>query len=273
MAKIIFDERYYYDCDNLEYFKSTIKFIKKYLDVETLLPYSEYTSNNTFNNMKIIIDGMIADIDNIEVVLIDTLMCPQYNHESLKSLNISENYLKLIGYYLSLQEDIIFISIENLDTNAIKKIDNIYIFNHIYKEFDSCFAEFVSENKYIKNIVNPTKSNPLPNFDLCKDYKERQDTLMIGKDVKSLQSLYYSIGREVIKRNKYKTNQHVSSLNPSVYGDIFSFDCSKTIYSSVDIEKGAVEIFNYRGKHQDEYTYYGQPRDKQDNEKHHDINV
>lgn len=273
MAKIIFDERFYYDCDNLDYFKTTIKFIKNYFDVETLLPYSVCSSNGTFNNMKIVIDGMIADIDNIKIVVVDELKCPKYNNESLASLNISENYLKVIGYYLSLQEDIIFISIENLKAYAIKKIDNIFILNHVYKEFDSCFAEFVSENKYIKNIVNPTKSNPLPNSDLCKDYKERQDELMAGKDVKTLQSLYYSIGCEVIKRNKYKTNQHVSSLNPSVYGDIFSFDCSKTIYSSVDIEKGAVEIFNHRGKHQDEYTYIGKPRDKQDKEKHHDINV
>lgn len=273
MARILFDERFYYDCDNLNYFKTTIKFIKNYLDVKTLLPCSTCPANNTFNNMKVIIDGMITDIDNIEIVIVDELKCQKYNHESLRSLNISENYLKIIGYYLSLQEDIIFISIENIDTSALKRIGNIFIINHVYKEFDSCFAEFVSENRYIKNIINPTKSNPLPNFDLCKDYKGRQDVLMVGKDVKSLQSLYYSIGQEVIKRNKYKTNQHVSSLNPGVYGDIFSFDCSKTIYSSVDIEKGAIEIFNHRGKHQDEYTYDGKPRDKQDNETHHDINV
>lgn len=270
MAKILFDEKFYY-CDNLDYFEDAIKFVKTYFDVKTLLLCYECQENSTFNNMRIIIDSLISDIDDIEIIMVDNFSSCEY--DDLMVLNIDTQYLKIIKHYSQLNEDIIFISIENLDAFALKRIGNVYIINHVYKEIDSCFSDFVSENRYVKNIIKPTKNKPLPNSDLCQLYKQRQNDLMPKKNKDELQALYYSVGKEVIKRNGYKTNQHVSSLNPSVFGGIFSYDTSKTIYSSVDIEKGAIEIFNYRGKHQDEYTYTGEPRDKQDNKKHHDIKV
>lgn len=271
MAKIIFDERFYYS-ENIIYFNQTINFVKSYFDIETLLFYSTNCSNSTFNNIKIIIDGKIASIDNIRLINLEEISLPEYTIKELDFFNFSKSYKNIINYFCR-DDDVIIISIENLDPLALKRADNIFILNHIYKEVNSCFAEFVLENRYVKNILSPTKKEPLPNSDLCKLYKERQDELVYGKNIKELQALYYSIGEEVLKRNSYKVNQHVTSLNLGVYGNIYSYNSSKEIFSSVDIENGAIEIFNHKGIHQDEYTYEGKPQNKQDKKGKHNINV
>lgn len=274
MAIILFDEIFFNDKGyqiNKNYFKILLEFIKKYssLDVALFLPncdISDVWSNNT------IIAHLTREIQKTGHFSIYNANEVTNSELTFEVFNFSKNFIdKIVFLHNQNNEIIIFLSLENHKKDIKLLNDYIYLMNNIENEVDSNFS-YLIQNGYI-NIIEPTINNPLPNKIFCNKFKKYQDEIVKGESVKVRQSLYYKIASEVIKRNGYITNQHISSLNPSVFGDIFSYENSDIIYASVDIEHGAIEVFDKIGKHQDEYTYEGVSQDKQDKNGYHDINV
>ena len=126
------------------------------------------------------------------------------------------------------------------------------------------------------NIIDPTLSSPFPNVDLCNEYTQLLNKKCFNESRSFRIPYYLEIGTEVIKRNKYIYNSRVTKLNNNSGNirNIYSlYNGNKTIFASIDVETGSIEICNYRGKHQDEYSYDNTPHNKQDTTGNHDIIV
>lgn len=275
MAKILFDEKFWNDFTSIEYFKQVILFVNKYFDIDTVIFRPNCTlGNGSYRNMFFNLDLQMLKIKNLKLVDSSSLSNIHENNCIFNELEFSKIFLKQIEYLEQQQECVIIVASEYYHNKDIKKInDCIFIINNVYTELDSNISYFILEDKYIKNIIIPSKDNPLPNVDLCKKYKSLQDELVKGKSKKERQAIYYRIGKEVLSRNLHKDDKKITLLNPSVYGGVTSIMSKKNIFSSVDIEHGAIEIFSDRGKHIDEYDYIGTPQNKCDKKGEHNINV
>lgn len=98
-----------------------------------------------------------------------------------------------------------------------------------------------------------------------------QDELTLGESDKK--PIYLKIGAEVAARNGYVRADKIAKLNRNGIRHIFKYEGEDTIYISIDVEHGAIEVFNSKGKHQGEYGYKGELLSSSDKEGKHDIMV
>lgn len=279
MAKILLDESFYYRNNADNYIYQIIDFISTYFedDIALFHPYCNTGNLWMLQNeiatieKKIIKTGKyyICDENLIEPIeFLNDISKLEYKPEFMGKINyIKENFDNVI----------LFTSPEKHRLNIKRPCEHVYIVNHIMNETNSNIAFFIINDLFMfNNIVEPNLESPLPNINLCKEYYNYLTEQCKDKDKSSRTPLYLEIGSEVLQRNKYEYDSRATGLNKNsgVIRNIYSFGTSNnTIYASIDVENGAIEICNYRGKHQDEYTYNNTPQNKRDKTGKHDIKV
>lgn len=268
--------------EKFRYLYSVVNFIDKYLDAKILYseetlqllqklnkdPFSEY--RETRQQKRDIISMIWKHLDDVTIELDD-------NKFTLKNMKLSssdkgnELFGKKMNY--AIQNDVeclLFLSLDNQEYNETIP-ENIKTVKHIYKEVGSYIAELFSQGKYIniKNFLQSTKENPLPNKKLCEGYTEIRNQLI--KEGKADISIYLELGKEVAYRNGYEKDSHLTKINNSAIREIFKKNVKNSWYLSTDVEHGAIEVCDEKGKHIDEYTYEGNAQNKKDITGKHDI--
>lgn len=268
--------------EKFKYLYSVVNFIDKYLDAKILYsketlqllqklnkdPFSEYRETM---QQKCDIIGMIwKHLDDVTIELDD-------NKFTLKNMKLSssdkgnELFGKKMNYVIQNDvECLLFLSLDNHEYNETIP-ENIKTVKHIYKEVGSYIAELFSQGKYIniKNFLQSTKENPLPNKKLCEGYTEIRNQLI--KEGKADISIYLELGKEVAYRNGYEKDAYLTKINNSAIREIFKKNVKNSWYLSTDVEHGAIEVCDEKGKHIDEYTYEGNAQNKKDITGKHDI--
>lgn len=79
------------------------------------------------------------------------------------------------------------------------------------------------------------------------------------------------LGKEVAYRNGYEKDEYLTRINNSAIREIFKKHVKNSWYLSTDVESGAIEVCDEKGKHIDEYTYEGNAQGKTDTSGKHDI--
>lgn len=277
MAKILLDE-FFYQRDNVDvYIYDVINFISQYFGVDIALfhPYCNMGNLWMLQNEIAAIERKI--IKTGKYYICDTNLVQPNNNIKLTKLGYTPEFIGKINFIINNFDDvIIFNAPEKHSFHDNQPFEHVYIINHITKETDSNIARFIVNGLFMTNINSPCLSSPLPNTDLCKDYLGVLREKCEGEAQNTCIPFYINIGTEVVKRNKYVYSARVTNLNNNS-GAIRNIFCNSengdSVYASIDIENGAIEINNHRGKHQDEYTYNNIPQNKQDKTGKHDIKV
>lgn len=270
--------------EKFKYLYLVMDFIDKYLNVNILTsketscllltlikdPFSEYRETTQRKNE--IIQKIWSHLDDSAVELDDNIFKLE-NIKNSSSDKANELFCKKLNYAIKNNiECLLFLSLDN-QKNVIKTTKNIKIVKHIYKEVGSNIAELFSQGNNINmnNFLQPTKENPLPNVELCKRYTQiRNELIMEGKtDV----PIYLELGKEVAYRNGYEKDINLTKINNSAIREIFRKNIKNSWYLSTDVEHGAIEVCDEKGKHIDEYTYEGKAQNKKDISGKHDISL
>lgn len=278
MAKILLDDDFFNmegSEKDQEYLNQVIEFLHKYFNMDFAIFQDRDNIQGRYNiySYKAIIEKKLQKKGIMEIYENSV----SRNDSNYSELEFSEEFIGKIDEIHNNGEDIIIpVCIAKHEKN--KKCINgfTYIINHIYEELDSNIAKFISDHQYIRKdyIIEPSKKEPLPNKDICSHYKNLQDEEIKGKDQNGKIAIYCKVGKEVAMRNTYKYDSKVSSLNGTSkkIRRIFKVgNGSKTMYASIDVEHGALEICDSKGKHIDEFNYIGDPQNKQNSS--HDIKV
>lgn len=203
----------------------------------------------------------------------------QYLLEDIKpssSKSGDELFYKKLNYAIKNEvECLLFFSLDNQGYDSDIN-ENIKPVKHIYEEVGSHIAELFSEGEHINttNFLQATRENPLPNTELCKAYtKKRQE--VINKQNNEKIAMYLELGREVAYRNGYKEDCSLTAINSSstAIRKIFKNNRMNGWYLSIDVENGAFETFDAKGRHMGAYTYEGIVQDCEDNRGTHDIRI
>lgn len=265
-----------------KYLYLVVNFIDKYLNAKILYsdetlkllqklnkdPFSEYQA--TKQQKTEIIDKIWKHLDDLKIEVDDN----KFVLENMKlSSSDKGNELFCKKMYYAVQNDVeclLFLSLDNQEYNeTVPK--NIKTVKHIYKEIGSYIAELFSQGRYInkKNFLQSSKENPLPNKKLCEGYTEIRNQLI--KEGKADSSIYLELGKEVAYRNGYEKDIYLTKINNFAIREIFKKNVKNSWYLSTDIEHGAIEVCDEKGKHIDEYTYEGKAQNKKDPTGKHDI--
>lgn len=278
MAKILLDDDFFNmegSEEDQDYLRQLVDFFQKYFNFDFAVFKGKGNAQGLLNiySYKAVLETKLQKKGITEVYdKFVTKKDPNYCE-----LGFSEEFIGKIDEIHNNGEEVIIpvcISKHKKDKKCMN--DFVYIINDIYKEIDSNIAKFISEKQYINedNIIEPTKREPLPNSELCAYYKKVQDKEVIGKDENEKKSIYRKVAKEVAMRNTYKYDSKVSSMNGSgekmrrIYK---AGNGNRTIYASIDVEHGALEICDSRGKHIDEFSYIGEAQNRQSSD--HSINV
>jgi hypothetical protein len=139
-------------------------------------------------------------------------------------------------------------------------IESINIINHwaINTFLDDLLNDFQPDKSNL-----PSLEKPFPNLNwsdkLVNLQKFREHFANYPADK---QATIQTVADRITKINCYKFNQFLSTLNQRIsnsYRKIYESvgDDKRTIYLSVDFEKGAFELCNHAGEHQGEYQFNG----------------
>lgn len=280
MAIILLDESYFEEETyhiHKEYFKDLLKFISFYfeLNIAIFLPdanISEVWSRNT------IISEIYRKVQKTgQFDLFDSNIIDDVENSDFDSLGVSNLFVGKIDYFHEQGHDIIIPLSPDKHRKDIKNICGyVFAINHIYKELDSNISNWISNNNvYMKNIAIPTLDDPLPNTDLCHEYKSVQDSLIQGQSINSRIPIYLKVGGEVLRRNTYIFNAVLSSINTTKkkIREIYKTCIEEVVHGSIDIESGSIEICDENGHHKDEYGYDNQCHEKHDSTGKHDIKL
>lgn len=280
MAIILLDESYFKEETyhiHKEYFKDLLKFISKYfeLDIAIFIPDANIGEVWSANNLVSKINIEIQKTGQFE--LFDSNIIEDIVNSDFDLLEVSDLFVGKIDYlYKHGHNNIIIPLSPDKHYMEIKRItDYVFIVNHIYRELDSNISNWISDNMYMKNITIPTLKNPLPNTDLCHEYKSVQDRLIQGQDTYSRIPIYLKVGGEVLRRNTYIFNAVLSSINTTKkkIREIYKTCIEEVVHGSIDVESGSIEICDENGRHKDEYGYDNQSHDKHDSTGKHDIKL
>lgn len=278
MAIILLDENFYKEDTHLEYhgyFKKLMEFITKYFDVDIALfiPNANLSEIWSSNNLISQINREIQKTGQFEII--NELNVVSCSDDKFNVLSFSNSIIGEI-YYLHehFQDVIIPLSPDRHEQNIKQIMDYVYFINHIYKELDSNIGNWISKNIYTHNIITPLPNSPLPNTDLCHEYKNLQDELIIGKDIPSRIPIFLQVVSEVLRRNSYIRDEYLSSINTTKkkIREIFRKD-DLSLYGSIDIDTGSIEICDHNGHHIDEYGFDNKKHNKHDSTGKHDIKL
>lgn len=268
--------------EQFEYLYSAMNFIGKYLDARILKstekmqllynlnkdPFSEYREikqrkteivKKIWNQL----DDKVIELNDKEYVL--------KNIKLSKSDKGNELFFREINYAIQNNlECLLFLSLDNHEYDESVS-ENIKTVKHVYEEIGSNIAELFSQGKYlnVENFLQATKNNPLPNKELCKSYTEIRNKLV--KEGKSSIPIFLELGKEVAYRNGYEKDEYLTRINNFAIREIFKKHVKNSWYLSTDVESGAIEVCDEKGKHIDEYTYEGNAQGKTDTSGKHDI--
>ena len=278
MALIILDEEFYtnklwYSDKENEYLIKFLTLTNKYIDA----PFAIFVPNEN-----------IADIwtkrNNITYINREIQKrCAYKIYDSSSIIPTVDNSFKdvspsFIGeiYTLLKEEDEVFIAAPLIKHKKdIKEIiTNVYVINHITRELDSNFSNWISEQKYTKNIITPTQKSPLPNTQLTSEYLDLLIQKLHGKNNSERIPIILEVSSEVLRRNGYKYEKVLSAINTSQnkIREIYSADSGK-IFGSIDFDSGSIEICYKNGKHNDEYGLNNKIHNKHDSTGCHDIKL
>ena len=262
--------------DDFEYLSEVVQFIDQYIELQ-------YFASQSFllrlhNLSKDPLKGYRESEERKDSIIrkiwqsLDTNEFPdlsQYTPTSIPESyqlpareDLREYITEIFGYAESGEIDfLLFLAVRNHQCNA-KTHGSITFVKHIYKELDSYLAKIFSEGKCIKcgNVVSPSYENPLPNSGLCKAYSAIRVEL-ISAGMGNI-SNFKKIGREVALRNGYAFDSYLTKINNEAIREIFTSKQRPIIHISTDIEHGAFEAFNERGKHLGEFSYEGRMTQK-----------
>lgn len=276
MAKLLLDEMFFERDNSDNYIDKLINFICDYFedDVVFFHPYCNTGNLWMLKNEIAIIERKI--MKKGKMYICDLNEIKNYTIEENKlSNNYSDDFIKKLKYIRNIFNDvIIFNAPENHHIKEINPYEHVYLVNHIKKEINSNIAFFIINKLFMFNITEPTLNSPLPNTELCDEYKDLQDKLIQGEDVFNRIPIYLQIGKEVLQRNTYVHNKILSSINTTKekIRDIYQKSDS-SLYGSIDIESGSIEICNHNGKHVDEFGYDNQKHNKHDSIGKHNIKL
>lgn len=208
-----------------------------------------------------------------EVVILNSLSECSKNGGALY-----KEFLRHLYCIRASKEHIVFMGTANHSISLpLQMISNGSVFDFypildINDEEVKYFSEGYRHLLILQGLILPTLDNPLPNKKLCDYYLILQNKLISnGNDP---MNIYLRISNEVALRNGYIYSNTLSKKNSTDKTKRVIYKHQKEdIYLSVDVEHGAFEVCNGRGRHCGEYSYIGkmlQPRDKTGN---HDINV
>lgn len=275
MAKLLLDE-YFFNRDNSDgYIDEVIKFIFKYFedDIVFFHPYCNQGNLWMLKNQIATIEMKVMKKNKVHICDLNSLNNYIFNNDiSLEKFSI--DFIKQIDYVRKLFDDVIvFIAPENyfIDDNHN---ENVYLINHIKKELDSNIAYFIANQLFAKNIINPQTNSPLPNIDLCNEYKILQDDLTQGKNISDRIPIYLKVCEEVLLRNSYTHNNFLSSINTTSkkIRKIYQTQ-NPIIYGSIDVDTGSIEICDRNGHHIDEFGFDNKKHNKHDSTGKHDIKL
>lgn len=279
MAIILLDEIFYKEeiyCIYKEYFEKLLNFISTYfqLDIAVFVPDSNVSEAWSSNN---IIGEIIRKIQFTgQFKVFDSNVIESFEDANFNQLEFSNFFIGEINILHEHYENVIIPLSPCKHKKELKQIsDYVFMVNHIYKELDSNISNWISDNMYMKNITEPSLENPLPNIELCHEYKSVQDELIRGQDISSRIPIFLKVGGEVLRRNTYVFDDELSSINTTrnKIREIYKSNGQNVVHGSIDIESGSIEICDYRGNHEDEYGFDNQSHDKHDSTGRHDIRL
>ena len=253
-------------------FDDMLIFFKKYLTGKFYLTDELAANINSFCEIKPKTSKQLQDlkVSNLRKLLgyvrIEDISSGNSSAE-LKSFNFScndngkfqQDFINYCSYLEKNNEEVLlFFSDENQQDK--NQSNNFYFVFDIYKDLDSSIGKLISvENPIINQnaIIKPTLQNPLPNSELCKDYKQVCKERTKGQSDKK--SIYIAVCTEVAFRNGYESNDKITKINRSNdhIRHIFSSKGKKIVYLSADVENGGIEVCNEKGVWQGARSYTG----------------
>lgn len=276
MAKLLLDEMFFVRNNIDGYIDEVIYFICKYFkdDIVFFHPYCNPNNLWMLKNEMASIEKKV--MKSGKVYICDWNLINSYDlQKNICFDKCSKQFTKEISYLCNTFEDvIIFNAPENHNIKENHPYEHIYFVNHIKKEIDSNIAYFISNGLFMINIIDPKANSPLPNIELCDEYKSIQDELIKGKDTFSRIPIFLLICKEVLQRNVYTYNGFLSSINTTKkkIREIYQ-NKDSTIYGSIDVDTGSIEICDHNGHHIDEFGFDNQKHNKHDPTGKHDIKL
>ena len=247
-------------------------------------PWNQYTGDLTrYNALVPIYQGythlitccnecMVSFNAKETVILNDLSECSKNNGALYKE------FLKHLYCVRDSKEHIIFMGTANhsislpLQMRASDSIFDFYPILDINNDEIKYFSEGYRYLLILEGLILPTLNNPLPNKELCDYYLALQNKLISeGNDP---MNIYLRISNEVALRNGYVYSGALSKKNSTdnTKRVIYKHQ-EEDIYLSVDVEHGAFEVCNCKGKHIGEYSYISEQLEPRDITGHHDIEV
>ena len=269
------------------YLSSLIEFINKYLDIKFFFTQDYY--DKCLSKISQIPTGIgLYEYTSSSYDLFSLLNKPMYIEKlprikntvnidiSFPNDEIKKIYESHISYCIEKNiEGLFFLALCNHNSEINKKIGNILIINHIYKETDSNIAKLISQsNKCFKNLQSPNSTSYLPNKDLCKFYKDEMQAKTKGLAPEEKIPIFIEYFREVVSRNGYLEDNNLEKKNKKTKGKrdkrsakkprkkdairvIYTANNGTKIHVCADVENGAIEVCNKNGTWKGAYSYEG----------------
>lgn len=277
MEVVILDEDFYLEeifYSEKDYIDELLDFVKNYINAEIAMfvPDSNISDIWSRRNHITALNREIQKRGNFKIYD-QKLVIPSEDQE----LSVfSPNFIGRVHLLHEEAEKIIILFPINKHNQDVKQISSyLFVINNFNEELNSNFSNWVGDGLLVKNILTPTLDSPLPNTDLVKKYKKLLDKKLKNKNINERIPVILEICGEVLRRNKYKYDQVVSSVNSTdkKIRTIYKSNSTPVIYGCIDVDTGSIEICYCNGQHKDEYGFDNSPHNKHDKTGRHDIKV
>lgn len=277
MEVIILDEDFYLEetfYSEKDYIGELLDFVKNYINAEVAMfvPDSNISDIWSRRNHITALNREIQKRGNFKIYD-QKLVIPSEDQE----LSVfSPNFIGRVHLLHEEAEKVIILFPINKHNQNVKQISSyIFAINNFDEELNSNFSNWVSDGLLVKNILTPTLDSPLPNTDLVNKYKKLLDKKLKNKNINERIPVILEICGEVLRRNKYKYDQVVSSINSTdkKIRTIYKSNSTPVMYGCIDVDTGSIEICYWNGQHKDEYGFDNNPHNKHDSTGRHDIKV
>ena len=251
------------------YRKEIYEFIKRYTNwkITILIPYNAIASCYVGKSAQAVLSQELLKEGLLNIVHVASVDVAAPSRIINKCL-ISEQVITELSMLKDI-EVILFFG-QSKHCHDYKGDDKLKVINSLYTELNSNIAKFARDGRYMDKLDTPSRKSPLPNEDLCKDYKCLQDRMCTGLAQNEKISIYIKVADEVLGRNGFLLDKLTSAKNKGAIRQIYHSK-DKQLFASIDVEHGAIEIFDKDGRHIDEFTYTGVAQNKTDNTGKHDI--
>lgn len=260
---------------DVSYLKKSIAFASKYIQGK----YALFEPNKTVKNLyqrtnRATVEKYLLSLHH-QIELFDSNDVQSYQDSSYDDFQFNEQYIGEIKHLQSHGDIVVVLCDPTRFKIDAKEIDGTFFINHYAEELNSNISNWISNRRYdlVKEheILVPTSDTPLPNSQLCSNYKSVLDNMSRGKPDKK--SDYIAVASEVARRNTYCPDPRAQAKNKGALRKIFSCNHGNTLYVSIDMENGALEANDKKGKHLGEYNYLGVQTGSPDKTGKHDIIV